>query len=111
MQNQPQQPLDELETLRKHLHALLNEVYVVRATVEAIYSRKEQAGALINALKACHITLVEDEQDSEIIHVYRHDKRIQTFSSADWQWQYDDGTWPWQLEQSNLFLEADLNME
>jgi hypothetical protein len=120
MHDQPQQPLTELEALRKenqrlhkHLSALLSEVYVVRAAVEAIYSHEnnsdaagddnatscfemDQAGVLTNALEDCHITLKEDENDSEIIHVYQHDKHLQTFSTAEWQWMYDDGTWPWE---------------
>lgn len=95
----PKQPLDEkqaeIDRLREFMRALLSEVYVVRSAVEAIYSRETAlATMIINALEACHITLREDENDMEIVHVYSHDTRWQTFSRADWEWMYDNGKWP-----------------
>lgn len=134
MHSQPIRPLDDLETLRnanaelhKYLRCLLseNETYIIRATVESILSHQNEsdrdaekgdaagscfetnlADILENAMKHCNLTLKEDENDAEIVHVYQHDRRIQTFSTAEWAWQYDDGTWPWEHDSSDYEQEA-----
>jgi len=138
MHNQPIQPLSDLQALReenatlhKYLRCLLseNETYIIRATVEAIISHQNEsdrdtekgdaagscfetnlAGILEEAMKCCNLTLKEDEADAEIIHVYQFDRRLQTFSTAEREWQYDDGTWPWEHEQDD-FLESDPTLE
>lgn len=114
MHNQPQQPLDELHRFRKHLTFLLSEEAIVKATVEAIYSREIEADRLLelgdivgsasetstannlqNALEACRITL---EEESEIVCVSVADTHWLTFHTAEWAWQNNDGKWPWEHE-------------
>lgn len=121
---------EENKRLRKHLYNLFDEEKIIKAIVEAICgheissdvfadkgdiggsaSETDEAGALLNALEERGITLEEDKKDSEIIHVMHGNERCFTFSTAEWQWQNADGTWPWETTENTYTITHTANPE